>query len=53
MGTHAVVLPLGEDANGFMQSPDDPDRVGWFQPGVKVGVPGHVLLDGLVNLALN
>lgn len=49
IGTHAVVVPLGRDANGFMEAPDDPDTVGWFQPGVKIGVPGNVLLDGHVD----
>jgi len=46
IGTSATVVPLGMDANGFMQAPDDPDTVGWFQPGVKLGVPGNVLLNG-------
>jgi sortase (surface protein transpeptidase) len=49
IGTHASVVPLGRDANGFMQAPDDPDTVGWFQPGVQLGVPGNVLLDGHVD----
>ena len=34
------------DANGAMQAPEDPDTVGWFEPGVQLGVPGNVLLDG-------
>ena len=51
IGTHAPVVPLGVDANGFMQAPDDPDTVGWFQHGVQLGVPGNVLLDGHVDWA--
>jgi sortase (surface protein transpeptidase) len=46
IGTQAQIVPLGMDADGVMQAPDDPDTVGWFEPGVKLGVPGNVLLDG-------
>jgi LPXTG-site transpeptidase (sortase) family protein len=49
IGTHAAVVPLGETADGSMQAPEDPDTVGWFQPGVQVGVPGNALLDGHVD----
>src|SRR6266851_6825851 len=49
IGTHAPVVPLGEDADGSMQSPVDPDTVGWFQPGAALGMPGNVLLDGHVD----
>jgi len=49
IGTHAPVVPLGANADGSMQAPEDPDTVGWFAPGVKIGVPGNVLLDGHVD----
>jgi sortase A len=49
IGAHAAIVPLGLDADGNMQAPDDPDTVGWFQPGVALGVPGNVLLDGHVD----
>src|SRR5437016_11694922 len=48
-GTHAAIVPLGENPDGSMQVPDDPDTVGWFEPGTKLGVPGNVLLDGHVD----
>ena len=46
IGAQAAVVPVGMDASGLMQAPFDPDTVGWFQPGVRLGVPGNVLLDG-------
>ena len=48
-GTHASVVPLGEDPDGTMQAPDDPDAVGWYQPGSRIGTPGNALLDGHVD----
>jgi len=49
IGTHALVVPLGEDDNGAMQAPTDPDTVGWYDLGVGVGAPGNALLDGHVD----
>jgi LPXTG-site transpeptidase (sortase) family protein len=49
IGTHAPVVPLGENPDGSMQAPDDPDTVGWFQLGVQPGMPGNALLDGHVD----
>jgi sortase (surface protein transpeptidase) len=49
IGAHAAVVPLGEDEDGTMQAPTDPDTVGWYQPGVGVGAPGNALLDGHVD----
>src|ERR1700716_3689801 len=51
IGTHAQVVPLGEEADGTMQAPTDPDTVGWYQLGVGVGAPGNALLDGHVDWA--
>jgi sortase A len=51
IGTHAQVVPLGQDDNGAMQSPTDPDTVGWYDLGVGVGAPGNALLDGHVDWA--
>ena len=50
-GTHASVVPLGEDPDGTMQAPDDPDTVGWYQLGMGIGTPGNALLDGHVDWA--
>ena len=49
IGTHAAVVPLGEEDDGTMASPSDPDSVGWYQLGVGVGTPGNALLDGHVD----
>jgi sortase A len=51
LGVHARVVPLGEEADGTMQAPDDPDTVGWYQPGAGLGVAGNALLDGHVDWA--
>jgi LPXTG-site transpeptidase (sortase) family protein len=40
---------LGQDDNGTMQAPTDPDTVGWYDLGVGLGAPGNVLLDGHVD----
>lgn len=49
IGTHAAIVPLGEDDDGTMQAPTDPDTVGWYQLGVGIGTPGNALLDGHVD----
>jgi sortase (surface protein transpeptidase) len=49
IGTHADVVPLGDDPDGAMEAPSDPDTVGWYQPGLGVGTPGNALLDGHVD----
>jgi sortase (surface protein transpeptidase) len=49
IGTHARVVALGEDDDGTMQAPTDPDTVGWYEPGVGLGAPGNALLDGHVD----
>jgi LPXTG-site transpeptidase (sortase) family protein len=49
IGTHAQVVPLGQDDDGTMQAPTDPDTVGWYGLGVGVGAPGNALLDGHVD----
>jgi sortase A len=49
IGTHAQIVPLGEDDDGAMAAPGDPDTVGWYQLGVGVGTPGNALLDGHVD----
>jgi sortase (surface protein transpeptidase) len=49
IGTHATVVPLGEEDDGTMAAPSDPDTVGWYELGVGVGAPGNALLDGHVD----
>src|SRR5438067_2458109 len=49
IGTHAAVVPLGEDEDGAMAAPEDPDTVGWYELGMGLGTPGNALLDGHVD----
>src|SRR5207245_5522005 len=49
IGTHAQVVPLGEEDDGTMGAPTDPDTIGWYEPGVGLGTPGNALLDGHVD----
>jgi sortase (surface protein transpeptidase) len=49
IGAHAVVVPLGEEEDGAMAAPSDPDTVGWYALGVGLGTPGNALLDGHVD----
>jgi sortase (surface protein transpeptidase) len=51
IGAHAEVVPLGEDENGAMLAPTDPDTVGWYTLGTGIGAPGNALLDGHVDWA--
>lgn len=51
IGTHAQVVPLGQDDDGRMLAPTDPDTVGWYDLGAGVGAPGNALLDGHVDWA--
>jgi len=51
IGTHAHVVPLGQEVDGTMQAPIDPDTVGWYDLGYGLGVPGNALLDGHVDWA--
>jgi sortase A len=49
IGTHAKVVPVGEEDDGTMEAPTDPDTVGWYQLGARIGAPGNALLDGHVD----
>jgi LPXTG-site transpeptidase (sortase) family protein len=49
IGTHADIVTLGQDADGAMQAPTDPDTVGWYGLGTGIGTPGNALLDGHVD----
>jgi LPXTG-site transpeptidase (sortase) family protein len=49
IGTHARVVPVGDEDDGTMQAPTDPDTVGWYDQGTGVGTPGNALLDGHVD----
>ncbi|HLZ72915.1 MAG TPA: class F sortase [Dehalococcoidia bacterium] len=44
-------MPLGEDANGAMASPDNPRDVGWWDKGTHPGDWGSAVIDGHVDFA--
>jgi sortase (surface protein transpeptidase) len=51
IGTHASIVPLGEEPDGTMSAPDDPDTVGWYALGLGLGTPGNAYFDGHVDWA--
>ena len=49
-GVRVAVEPAGVRADGTLQVPDDPSRVGWWTGGAQVGEPfGGVVLAGHVD----
>lgn len=52
LGVDASVVPVGEDPDGAMSAPSDPDTVAWWSLGYGTGEePGNVVLAGHVNWA--
>lgn len=49
LGLEAPIVPLGLADDGNMAAPTDPDTIGWYAPGARVGVPGNAILDGHVD----
>lgn len=49
LGVDADVLPVGEDADGAMSAPSDPDTVAWWSLGYGTGEPGNVVLGGHID----
>ena len=50
LGVNADVVPVGEDPDGAMGSPPDPDEVAWWSLGYGTGEePANVVLAGHVN----
>ncbi len=45
----AEVVPVGLEADGGMEVPDDVAQVGWYAPGVEVGAAGTAVLAGHVD----
>ena len=45
----AEVVPVGLEADGGMEVPDDVSNVGWYSPGVEVGAAGTAVLAGHVD----
>jgi sortase (surface protein transpeptidase) len=49
IGLDAEVVPVGEDADGAMSAPSDPDTVAWYSLGPGTGGPGNVVMAGHVD----
>ena len=49
LGVEAEVVPVGLEADGGMEVPDDVTQVGWYSPGVEVGAAGTAVLAGHVD----
>lgn len=49
LGVDAPIVPVGEDPDGAMSAPEDPDTVAWWSLGPGTGVAGNVVLAGHVD----
>ena len=49
LGLDERLISLGLEADGSLEVPDDPDRVGWFSGGGRPGGPGPTVLAGHVD----
>jgi Sortase domain len=49
LGLEAAIEAVGQDPDGAMSAPSDPDEVAWYKLGPGMGVPGNVVLAGHVN----
>jgi sortase (surface protein transpeptidase) len=45
----ATVQPLGLDADGVLEVPEEPEQVGWFSWGTAPGGPGAAVIAGHVD----
>jgi LPXTG-site transpeptidase (sortase) family protein len=45
----ADIVPLGLEADGTMAAPTNPDTIGWYELGAKVGRPGNAVVVGHVD----
>jgi len=51
LGVEAAIEAVGQDPDGAMTAPTDPDEVAWYKLGAGMGVPGNVVFAGHVNWA--
>ena len=52
LGVEATVEPVGQDEDGAMAIPTDPDDVAWYAGSPGMGVPGNVVLAAHINWEL-
>lgn len=49
LGVEAPVVPVGQDEDGSMAAPSDPDTVAWYEYGPGMGVPGNAVFAAHVD----
>jgi sortase (surface protein transpeptidase) len=49
LGVGARTVGVGQDEDGAMSSPSNPDEVAWYAPGPGMGVGGNVVFAGHVD----
>lgn len=49
IGVDASVVPVGLEAGGEMEIPQDIQTVGWYEPGIAPGAAGTAVLAGHVD----
>jgi hypothetical protein len=49
IGVDHPIVPVGLEADGTMEIPDDVLEVGWYEPGVRPGELGSAVLSGHVD----
>ncbi|MHA6260706.1 class F sortase [Sporosarcina sp. CAU 1771] len=47
----AVIEGVGRIENGQMGVPQNPDNIGWFEPGIKPGAQGNAVMAGHIDSA--
>lgn len=51
LGISAAVESVGQDPDGAMSAPTDPDEIAWYNLGPGMGVPGNAVFAGHINWA--
>ena len=49
LNVDAVIEDVGRIENGQMGVPQNPDNIGWFEPGVKPGAQGNAVMAGHID----
>lgn len=49
LNVDAVIEEVGRIKNGQMGVPQNPDNIGWFEPGVKPGAQGNAVMAGHID----
>lgn len=49
LGVSSSLVDLGLDDDGVMETPQDPDKAGWFTPSPPPGIPGATVIAGHVT----